>query len=79
MVLNREHFRAIIFYKFRRGLTEQQCKSELKSIIGNEAPSMTSVYSWYGEFIRGRSSLQDEFREGSGKSVVVPKTIDDMR
>ena len=27
-------------------------------------------------FNRGRSSLQDEFREGRPKSVVVPETID---
>ena len=30
-----------------------------------------------GEFNRGRSSLQDEFREGRPKSIVVPETIDD--
>ena len=30
MELNREHFRAIIFYNFRRGLTQQQCIDELK-------------------------------------------------
>ena len=28
---------------------------------------------------RGRSSLQDEFREGRPKSVVVPETIDAVR
>ena len=44
--LNREHFRAIIFYNFRRGLTQQQCIDELNSIFGNEAPSRTSVYRW---------------------------------
>ena len=31
------------------------------------------------EFNRGRSSLQDEFREGRPKSDVVPETIDDVR
>ena len=40
---------------------------------------MTSVYRWYGEFKQGRSSLQDEFREGRPISVVVPKTIDSVR
>ena len=73
MELNRENFRAIIFYNFRRGLTQQQCIDELNSIFGDEAPSRTSVYRWYEEFNRGRSSLQDEFRS---KSVVVPETID---
>ena len=35
----------------------------------------TSVYRWYGEFNRGRISLQYEFREDRPKSVVVPETI----
>ena len=79
MKLNREHFRAIIFYKFRGGLTQQQCINELNSIFGDEAPSRTSVSRWYDEFNRARSSLQDEFREGCPKSVVVPETIDAER
>ena len=41
----------------------------------DEAPSRTSVYRWYGEFNRDHSSLQDKFREGRRKSVVVPETI----
>ena len=57
MELNREHFRAIIFYNFRRGLTQQQCIHELHSIFGGEDPSRTSIHRWYGEFNRGRSSL----------------------
>ena len=44
MELNREHFRAIIFYNFRRGLTQQQCIDELNSIFSDEAPSTTSIY-----------------------------------
>ena len=75
MELNCEHFRAIIFHNFRRGLTQQQCIDELNLIFGNEAPLNTSVYRCYGKFNRGRSSLQDEFHEGS-KSVIVPETID---
>ena len=76
MELNHEHFRAIIFYNFRRRLTQQQCIEEFNTIFGNKAPSRTSVYRWYGEFNRGRSPLQDEFREGRPKSVVTAKTID---
>ena len=76
MELNREQFRAIIFYNFRHGLTQQQCIDELNYIFGDEATSRTSVYRGYFEFNQGRSSLQDEFREGRPKSVVVPETID---
>ena len=40
---------------------------------------MTSVYRWYGEFNRGRCSLQDKFREDCPKSLVVPEIIDAVR
>ena len=77
--LNREHFRAIIFYNFRRGLTQPQCIDELNSIFHDEAPSRASVYRWYGELNRGRSLLQDEFRKGPPESVVDPEIIDAVR
>ena len=57
MELNPKHFREIIFYNFRCGITQQQCIDELNSIFGDEALSRISVYRWYGEFNRGRSSL----------------------
>ena len=79
MELKLEHFRAMNFYNFRHGLTQQQCIDELNSICGDEAPSRTSVYQRYGDFNRGRSSLQDEFREVRTKSVVVPETINAVR
>ena len=79
MELNCEHFRAINFYNFRRGLTQQQGIDELNLILGDEAQSRTNVYQWHFEFNRGRSLLQDEFREGRPKSVVVPETIDAVR
>ena len=81
MELNREMelIRATIFYNFRRGFNQQQYIDELNSIFGDEAPSRTSVFRWYGEFNRGRRSLQDELREGRPKSVVIPETIDAVR
>ena len=79
MELNREHFCAIIFYNFRRGLAQQQCIDEINSIFGDEASSTTSVYRRYDEFYRGCSSLEDEFRKGRPKSVVLPETIDAVR
>ena len=98
MELNREHFRANIFYNCRCERTQQQfdelnsililikflamklqCIDELNSIFAYEAPSRTSAYRWYGEFNRGRSSLQDDYSECSLKSVIVSETIDVVR
>lgn len=79
MELNREHFRAIIFHNFRRGLSRQECFDELNSLYSDKAPSYSTVKNWYNEFNRGRCSIQDESRAGRPKSVVVPEKIDAVR
>ena len=79
MDLTREHFRAMIYYDFRRGLSQQQCIDQLTSTFGDEAPSKTTVNHWFSEFNRGRRSLTDEFKEGRPKSIVVPENIDAVR
>ena len=43
MELSREHFRSIIFYNFRGGLSRQACIAELKPLFSNKAPSYRSV------------------------------------
>ena len=49
MALTREHFRAIIFHNFRYGLP-QECIDELKSLVGDKAPSYSTVTNWFNEF-----------------------------
>ena len=68
-----------LFFTTFDALTQQQCIDEFNSIFGDEASSRTSVYRWYGEFNRDRSSLQDEFREDRPQSVVVPETTNAVR
>ncbi|GFS82437.1 putative DD34D transposase [Nephila pilipes] len=79
MELNREHFRAIIFHNFRRGLSRQECFDELNSLYSDKAPSYSTVKNWYNDFNRGRCSIQDESRAGRPKSVVVPEKINAVR
>ena len=71
----REHFRAIIFYNFRRGLS-QHCIDELKSLFGDKAPSFSTVKTRFNEFNRGRSSLKDKVLESPPKTDVVSENID---
>lgn len=66
MQLNREHFRSIIFYN---GVDEL---NNSKSI---QAPSSTSVYWWYDEFNRSRSSLHHIFPENSQKQFLFRKPL----
>ena len=62
MELTREHFRAIIFYNFRHGLSEE-CIEELISLSGDRTPSCSTVKNWFNEFNCGRRSLKDEVRK----------------
>ena len=62
MELIREHFLAIIFHKFRRGLSQQECIDELKSLFGDKAPSSSTVKNWFNEFNCGLRSLIDKVR-----------------
>ncbi|CAH1953450.1 unnamed protein product [Acanthoscelides obtectus] len=57
MELNREHFRAIIYYNFQRHLSQQECLAELLSVFGNEVPHQSTISRWYGEFKRGRENV----------------------
>ena len=79
MQWTREHFRAIIFYYFRSGLSGQECIDELKSLFDDQAPSYSTVKNWFNEFICGRNSLKDEVRESRSKTTVVPENIDAVR
>lgn len=49
MEISRENFRAIIFYDFKRGLTEEECINRLQSAFGDKSPSKTTVDDWYAE------------------------------
>ena len=79
IVTFREHFRAIIFYNFRRRLSRQECIEELKSLFGDKAPSYSALKNWFNEFKRGRGLLKDEFHEAAPKTAVVPENIDTVR
>ncbi|CAH1984420.1 unnamed protein product [Acanthoscelides obtectus] len=77
MELNREHFRAIIYYNFQRHLSQQECLAELLSVFGNEAPHQSTISRCYGEFKRGRASLSDDPSVGAPK--VTQENVDAVR
>ena len=76
MELTRENFRAMIYYDFRRGLSQLQCIDQLFSAFDGCAASKTTEYHWFGEFNSARCSLKDEFKEVRPKSIVLPENID---
>ncbi|CAH1958285.1 unnamed protein product [Acanthoscelides obtectus] len=63
MELNREHFRAIIYYNLQRQFSQQESR----------------ISRWYGEFKRGRLSLSDDPRVGAPKMAVTQENVDAVR
>ncbi|GBP39649.1 WD and tetratricopeptide repeats protein 1 [Eumeta japonica] len=61
MDLTRKNFRAMTYYDFWRGLTQNQCIDRFTSTSGKEAPSKTTIYHWFSEISRGQSVLTDEY------------------
>lgn len=86
MDLTREHFRAMIFYDFKRGLSYHESHENLVATFGDTAPSLTTVFTWFKEFQRGRQSLQDDPRSGRPPETVtdenarlVKRIVDEKR
>ncbi|CAH2009751.1 unnamed protein product [Acanthoscelides obtectus] len=73
--LNREYFRAIIYYNFQRQLSQHECLAELLSVFVNEASHQSTISRWYGEFKRGRVSLSEDPRVGAPKTAVTQQNV----
>ena len=54
------------------------CIDELKSLLGDKAPSYSTVKICFNEFDCGRRSLK-EIRKGRPKTAVVSENIDAVR
>ena len=70
MELHREHFRLIIFHNFRLNKSALMILIQFLKMKLHQGSMFTD-----GGSNRGRSSLQEEFREGHPKSVFVAETM----
>ena len=75
MELESDHFRSMIWYDFKCGLNESQTLERLTQAFWDLAPSRATVFRWFAEFKRGRTSLKDEERSGRPKYVVTEENI----
>ncbi|GFX26741.1 histone-lysine N-methyltransferase SETMAR [Trichonephila clavipes] len=64
MELMGEQYCAVISYDFKAVLNQGECDQRLQLGFGDESPCRVTVFRWFKEFCRGRSSLQDEEHTG---------------
>ena len=68
--------RAVIEYLFKKGLAGQEIHNDMVNVLGESAPSYATVKNWVAEFKRGRTSLEDEPREGRPKTASTSENIE---
>ena len=71
-----QHFRATILYDFKSSLNQAQSLERLTQAFGDLAPSHATVFNWFAEFKRSRTSLEDEKRSGRPLTAVTEDNID---
>lgn len=74
--MNKLEYRAVIKFFVLDGLTPNEIHPKLTKVYGDIAPSMSTVKKWAAEFKRGRTSLEDDPREGRPKTATTPETIE---
>lgn len=74
--MDKLEYRAVIKFFVLDGLTPKEIHPKLTKVYGDSAPSMSTVKKWAAEFKRGRTSLEDDPREGRPKTATTPETIE---
>jgi transposase len=70
--------RAFIKFCVKEGLTTNEIYSKSIKVCGDSYPSFSTIKKWAAEFKRGRTSLEDDPREGRPKSLTTPEIIEQV-
>ena len=79
MDLTRDQIRVMIYYDYKKKLSQQECLESLQKTFGDSCVSLATVYNWYAEFNRSRDHFEDEPRVGRPSSAVTPENIEAVR
>jgi histone-lysine N-methyltransferase SETMAR len=76
--MDKIEYRAVIKFIVKEGLTPKEIYSKFTIVYGDFSPSFTTIKKWAAEFKRGRTSLEDDPREGLPKSATTPEIIEQV-
>jgi histone-lysine N-methyltransferase SETMAR len=79
--MNKTEYRTVIKFFVKEGLTPNKIYSTFINVYGNYCPSFSTIKKWAAEFKRGRTSLEDDPREGRPNNATTPeitKQVHDM-
>jgi histone-lysine N-methyltransferase SETMAR len=76
--MDKIEYRAVIKFFVKEGLTPNEINSKFRKVYGDSSPSFSTIKKWAAEFKRGRTSLEDDPREGRPKSATTPKIMEQV-
>jgi len=76
--MDKIEYRAIIKFFVKEGLTPNEIHSKFIKVYGDSSPSFSTIQKWAAKFKRGRTSLEDDPREGHPKSATTPEIIEQV-
>ena len=62
--MDKIEYRAVIKFFVKEGLTPNEIYSKFIKVYGDSSASFSTIKKWAAEFKRGRTSLEDDPREG---------------
>jgi len=72
-----EYFAVIKFF-VKEGLMPKEIHSKFIEVYGDSSPSFSKIKKWAAEFKHGRTSLEDDPREGRPKSATTPEITEQV-
>jgi len=69
--MDKIEYRAVIEFFVKKGLAPNE-------IIWSSSPLFSTIKKWAAEFKRGRTSIEDDTREGRPKSATTPQIIEQV-
>jgi len=76
--MDKTEYRAVIKFFVKEGLTPNEIHSKFIKVYGDSSPSFSTTKKWAAKFKRGRTSLEDDPREGHSKSATTPEIIEQV-
>jgi hypothetical protein len=70
--MDKIEYRAVIKFFIKEGLTPNEIHSKFINVYGDSSPSFSAIKKWAALFKCGRTSLEDDPREGRPKSATTP-------
>jgi histone-lysine N-methyltransferase SETMAR len=73
--MDKIEYHVVIKFFVKEGLTRNEIHSKFIKVYGDSSPSFSTIKKWAAEFKCGRTSLEDNPREGCPKSAITPEIM----